>query len=317
MGANWLVGVCCALAGTVVSNFGQNLQKQSLDLFRGHLIPSYRQPRWCLGFALTFVGTIADFVALSMAAQSIIAPLTVFALISNLAFAKCMFGEVILRHHLLGTAVIVLGNTLVVVFGDHSEASYTASELVTLTGSPLFLAYMTFVCVLVAALMIARSDRIVWRCMLPGVIGAQSFLCGKIGAELLSTTLRGDNQLKTACFWATVTCLVVAIALQQRYYNGALKRFPSIRVIPLFQCIFSLCGVLGAFCLFQEYRSFSATQATVFPLGLCLVVVGVYLLCRDYSVYQQQPQTQQLESNDSIALSFSPPLPLRINNEYS
>lgn len=74
----WYVGCLISALGGIASNLGVNIQKfgflKNAQLEKHLQRPYSRQPLWLAGLALVISGSLADFAALALAAQSIIAP---------------------------------------------------------------------------------------------------------------------------------------------------------------------------------------------------------------------------------------------------
>jgi hypothetical protein len=73
----WLLGAASSVVGSVCSNFGVNIQKYAFmknqDKPQSQQVPYYKMGGWVLGLALVILGSLGDFVALGLAAQSIVA----------------------------------------------------------------------------------------------------------------------------------------------------------------------------------------------------------------------------------------------------
>ena len=89
----------------------------------------WKQKRWLMGLGLVVIGGFTDFASLSMTPQSTIAALGSMPLAANVPLAHYWLHEPVSKRDLVGTALIVLGSTLSVVFGDHSDTTYTSKDL--------------------------------------------------------------------------------------------------------------------------------------------------------------------------------------------
>lgn len=120
------------MAGSVCSNLGVNIQKYSFmqnEKLELSLRKKYWQnPSWLLGLCLVVVGSIGDFAALGLAAQSIVAPIGAVTLVANVAFAHYWLKEDLSKQDLIGTICIIVGSTLSVAFGKHTRA-YTCTHV--------------------------------------------------------------------------------------------------------------------------------------------------------------------------------------------
>lgn len=75
-------------------------------------------------------------------------------------------------------------------------------------------------------------------CALSGAFGAQSVLFGKCFAELLSTTLGGDNQMFHIFPYVALICMGATVASQLHFLAIALNYFDALYAVPVFQCFF-------------------------------------------------------------------------------
>lgn len=103
-----------------------------------------RQPLWLAGLALVILGSLGDFAALALAAQSVVAPLGSVTLVANLFFASMWLKEKLSRRDIVSTTLIILGSVVTVAFGDHTSVDYTMSDITRLFKSNLFAIYATF-----------------------------------------------------------------------------------------------------------------------------------------------------------------------------
>lgn len=88
----WIIGAILAGVGSCSSNLGVNVQKYSFvknaQLEKSQQRKYIRQPLWLLGLLLVTCGSMGDFIALSMAAQSIVAPIGSVTLVTNVLFGE-------------------------------------------------------------------------------------------------------------------------------------------------------------------------------------------------------------------------------------
>lgn len=282
----WWAGALLSMVGSIASNLGVNVQKFSFlkeekrtaaavtaGTATARPPRSYtRQPLWILGLILVISGSLFDFAALGLAAQSIVAPIGSITLVSNVLFAHFGLKERLSRRDVLGTVLILVGATLSVAFGNHAETAHTMSELRALFGRPLFIAYacvITASCsVLYAAIkklqplkqrlvhacqqyelavlasprdaaLIAQLDSSIAGlerqytpferfhpfayCALSGCLGAQSILFGKMLAEMITSSLRGQNQMDEPLTYVFLLCMFLCIFAQLHFLALGLR----------------------------------------------------------------------------------------------
>ena len=144
-GGLWLVGAILAASGSIASNLGVNMQKYSFIL--NNKLPKQkqklktRQPKWLLGMALVILGSIGDFAALSLAAQSVVAPIGSVTLVANVFFAHYWLKESLSWIELAGTGLIVSGSVLAVAFGDHGDTNYNIHDILRFFYGTTFIIY--------------------------------------------------------------------------------------------------------------------------------------------------------------------------------
>ena len=146
MSSLWILGCVASIIGSVFSNLGVNIQKHAA-LENAKLSESTRvhhcfQPIWITGFVLVIIGALADFGALSLAAQSIVAPIGSFTLVANIGFASCWLGEQLGWKDVLGTGMVIVGSVLSVAFGNHDDTSYTMEQIKEYWALPAFLGFL-------------------------------------------------------------------------------------------------------------------------------------------------------------------------------
>ena len=327
----WWIGALLAVFGSVASNLGINIQKFSFLENSKRPTSEQRiytkQPGWALGLSLVIGGSLCDFAALALAAQSIVAPIGSVTLVANMVFAQYWLGETLSRRDMLGTVLIIAGSVLTVAFGDHSDPEYQLSDFrhfFAQTAAIIYaLAVLGFCGTLYSLKFYLRpmKQRIVeinkqyeniadtaarkqlldnhaelqavkrrykpWEkahpfflCALSGALGAQSVMFGKMVSCLISTTLQGDNQLFSVFPYLFLFSMLFFIFTQIHFLALALSYFDALYCVPIFQCFFILISTVGGATFFQEFSNFSTEQAIIFPLGILVTLVGVFLLAQ-------------------------------------
>ncbi|EQC40965.1 hypothetical protein SDRG_02028 [Saprolegnia diclina VS20] len=297
------IGMC--LVGTTVSNLGLNIQKYSF-LHQERLPETQRRPyntqwRWWLGFACVGLGSIADFAALTFAAQSVITPIGAFTLVANLGFAHYWLKEPLGSTDLAGTGLIVLGATAVTIFGSHESPKYSLDELIALSTRGSMVVYAIAILGLVAFFHVVRmrSEQVLRKCGkaspeyraleklhplsyagFAGIVGAQSVMFAKSSGELIQLSLQGRNQFNRVLTYVILAGLVLTISVQTHMLALGLKNFDALYMVPVFTCFFISFSVLGGAVYFNEFQAFTLYQWICFPLGVAITVVGVILLSR-------------------------------------
>ncbi|OQS02693.1 hypothetical protein THRCLA_04950 [Thraustotheca clavata] len=301
--SNLFIGIGICLIGSTISNLGLNMQKYSF-LMQAHLPDNERKPyntqwRWWLGFFGVGVGSIADFAALTFAAQSIIMPVGAFTLVCNIFFAHFWLKEKLTRNDLWGTVWICVGAVMVTVFGAHENTRYTLNELLHLYYRWDMLVYACFIAGVLFFLysLLKNAERVLKKqgahsseyksvlkthplsyAGLAGVFGAQSVMFAKSTGELIKQSAAGDNQFDKGLTYVILFCMITTISLQTHLLSLGLKYFDALYIVPVFQCFFITFSVLGGAVYFEEFKDYNVTQYICFPLGVFITIYGVWVL---------------------------------------
>ncbi|KAJ1974770.1 hypothetical protein H4R35_003457 [Dimargaris xerosporica] len=109
----------------------------------------FLSPVWLIGLVVFIFGNVLNFVALQFAPQSLVAPLSAVALVSNVVIAPLLNKEKLTWWDLVGIAFICGGSVVVVVFSGIVETNYRLCVLISLFERPQTIAYL---CVIGAAI---------------------------------------------------------------------------------------------------------------------------------------------------------------------
>jgi len=349
----WIVGAALSIVGSIFSNLGVNVQKYSqnkeAERPKDKQRVYYKQGLWVVGIVLVVLGSLGDFWALSMAAQSIVAPIGSITLVTNVLFARFGLKEELTRMDIIGTALVIIGSVTSVAFGNHESKEYTLDELKKLYQATGFIVYIVLMVIVLVLMYIAakrlepmkselveyarRFERTLDRdfqqdnedadieqpvrsdsdedldnerllllqskdhirdlsekykpfekihpfllCALSGVFGAQSVLFAKTNAEMMDVSFRGNNQYDQFLPYLFLPAMLFFIFSQLHWMAVALKNFDALYVVPVFQCFFIIVSTLGGAVFFQEFASFSVLQAIMFPIGVIITLIGVWIL---------------------------------------
>ncbi|KAH7471057.1 hypothetical protein PRIC1_003133 [Phytophthora ramorum] len=300
----WYVGVILSIVGSVCTNMGVNLQKfsfmreakaRTVSSKRGY----FRQPLWVIGLLLVVGGSALDFVALGFLPQSLATPVGGSTMVANVVFASLFLKEKFTRSDAIGTALVLLGIIVVATFAEKESACYTVHELVALYREPLFVVYATLMgvsCILLY-LLTRRMERLlnekgrsspeykryaklhsVSYPALSGIYGAQSVLFAKSMAELMKTTIEGDNQFDMFEAYAITLSMLACVFMQIHWLAHGLQKFDAVFVVPVFQCFFISVSIFGGGVYFKEFAHMKPLALGMFSLGAMITISGVVKL---------------------------------------
>lgn len=317
----FIIGIVLTVGGCFISNLGTNLQKVSMNENSQRPVEQqrtvFKQPMWVTGCVCMIAGSIADFVALGFAPQSMLAPLATFTLVFNVFMAQYLNKETPTATNILATMIIVGGTVLVVMFGDQTTKCYKLDELVCRFADVWTITYLgiVFAFMALAAFKSVQNDRAaeergtpmherkdvaIWMAPFGGVCGGNTFLCAKAISELIKAQVRGETALFTFPGLALLVGLVAFLLMQVRFLNEALRRYDILVIVPIYQTFWILSGTMAGLIYFKEYVVIreSPLRTAMFFLGVSAALCGVAVLARGTREAENKRATLLLDQED-------------------
>lgn len=275
---SWIIGVGICLCSSVLSNVGVNLQKKfHMDCYLPSVV-------WRLGVLLVFVGSALDFMALMFADQNIIAPMGSFTLISNMIVANLMLDEKVETRDVISTLFIGLGCITSVLFADHHVSFGTVEEMYEVIEVPsYYIVSYAIIWILYTLVEFVEKERIDLRYIVIPItsafIGAQSVALGKVVAVITKFALFHDipPAQKYKIIASPYTYLItyflgVSLIAQIEMINRALKYYPTMVVVPIFQSFWIIFSVISGYFLFDKKINL------IFTFGVVFTMIGLSML---------------------------------------
>lgn len=113
-----------------------------------------------------------------------------------------------------------------------------------------------------------------------GTIGAQSMLLAKCVAEMISSTLSGENQFVFFGTYVIIGAMVATLLTQTHTLNLATMSGDTMSAYPVFQAFWISMSNISGIVFFQQSSEFTSTQWMLFPTAIVLVVVGMWLIAK-------------------------------------
>lgn len=129
----WAVGLGFAIVGYTLCGMGMNLIKlshiklssatpQRETRFNRRTGALHSNALWLFGYAINSAGGLLNTIGLRFAAQTLLAPLSSMALVSNALFATVLLGERLsFSSDALPMVLIPIGNILAVAAANHDD----------------------------------------------------------------------------------------------------------------------------------------------------------------------------------------------------
>ena len=130
----------CLIQGAMKAGYAwQNALEKMDRSFGDPPRPIYRIRTWQSGAGMYLTGNILQFLSYAFAAQSLLLALSSVQFATHLLFAWIVEGVIVPLRSILGAAVVILSNILLVVFSSKSSTLLTATGLLKLYRCCLYL----------------------------------------------------------------------------------------------------------------------------------------------------------------------------------
>ncbi len=318
------VGILLTVGGCFISNLGTNLQKVAMSANakkpESEQKSVFLMPLWVTGMVCMICGSIADFVALGFAPQSLLAPLATFTLVFNVFMAQYLNKETPTPANIVATVIILAATFCIVYFGDTETKCYQLQELICRFTDTWMVVYMitsgTFMSVafyksrqadkeadLLSIPMTERRTAALWMAPFGGMCGGNTFLFAKAVAELIKAQFRGEKGIISPISLLLVAALAANLWMQVVFLNEALRRFDILLIVPVYQTFWILSGTMAGLIYFKEYVVIrrSTFHAIMFLLGVAGAISGVALLAKGTRDTETKRQSTLLSDEEREA----------------
>jgi uncharacterized membrane protein len=307
---SWWIGIVLSILGSVGTNLGVNLQKLAINQ-RLMLAPSQRRrlshtPLWLLGLFVFLSSNVTGFFSYRYAAQSVLAGLSSLQFLSHVVFARFILKEPTDMNAYYGTALIISGCFFVVWFGKHDSRAYDLEDLIVLFGKSPFVCYcftIAFISVIASTMYTQLKQKIARR---HGVAKFEPTLASQREGQLLavlyalSSSVWGTFSVVLAKGCSMLLAQVIssfpgALMCYETYFillgltaaalywmnrlNHALKLFDVSYAFPMMQIGWILFSLLAGGIYYEEFLQWNRRDVGFFGIGICLLFVGVVLIC--------------------------------------
>ena len=292
----WWLGILLMLGSNVSGALGATLMKLSHNLVSTDMLllsDSQRIRRRRRSWVYFFLGalvcqavmtTVLPVAALSFAAQSLLSPFVASQIVFNALLSHRLLGEVLTRHDVAGTLLIVLGCAMSGIFAPKPNENYKLPDLLAFFGRAPFVVYLVLIGLLAPATYIgsrraAEGSLLLRVCAsaMPGILSGNANVFAKSAGGLVSEALHTHNwsAARKPLTWLIILAAPV-LALGNLYFlNRALARLPASHVIPIYISTLIVVSTISGGLYFNEFAAINAGAAVGLAAGVLVVVAGV------------------------------------------
>lgn len=258
---------------------------------------------WWAGMGIYGLGSMMHVTSLGFGPSALLNPMEGLTLVANALSAPVLLGERLTTVDIIGTVVIVIGITMVVIFGPHSETTNTMDELLDrfnwcsdVICDHAFVLWSVGVWgITIAAYTGAQYMEYINRrddvnmdgslkprgatflamtyTNIKGVMGGFTMLFGKIMMEALDGAYFGR--------WETYLFIFVFIAFNfgmEYWRQKALNLFSTMYAVPLMQVSLVVMSVMTGGIFFSEFNNLETLDMIMFFSGVAIICIGVAIL---------------------------------------
>jgi len=279
-----VIGLLLAVVSNIVIAGALNLQKISGLKAKDEGLDFHKSRRWWAAVILMCVGEFGNFTAYAFAPATLVAPLGAVSVVANSAISSLLGLEAFRFQDIVGTALVVCGGCVLVLFAPAGEANFSLQELESYLLGGVFLVYFGLVLSVYIMLHLYRihsSNRSgpVIDLVMTAIIGSITVLATKGFSTSLRRTIQGrENAFSSPLTYAMFVVILVTAAIQVRDINRALMRYGTSQVMPVYYVLFTLASICGSVVLYHEFAVVSGTRRLIFLAGCCITFFGVILI---------------------------------------
>jgi hypothetical protein len=140
-----VVGLLLAVVSNVIIAGALNLQKIAGLQAKDEGLEFHKSRRWWAAVVLMCVGEFGNFTAYAFAPATLVAPLGAVSVVANSVISSLLGLEAFRFQDVVGTALVVCGGCVLVLFAPSGEANFSLQELESYLLGGVFLVYIGLV----------------------------------------------------------------------------------------------------------------------------------------------------------------------------
>ena len=234
---------------------------------------------------VSFLGPLCNLLAIQYANPSILAPFSGLSLVFVIMFSGLITGEHPQRTQKVACALIVTGEVIVALFGDHSNArNMDVNEVIESYQDPAFIVLMVFMLSFIGVLLfIIRKfpttslfTKLAWGSLGGAIVGFQNFL--KDTMTVFSASQGGPLP---AIFYI-LFIMAIVIAITGIYcISASMKRYDATYASAMFVASVVIATSLMSAVHYNTFEEINGVGAVVmYLLGLAVLIYGAAILVK-------------------------------------
>ena len=286
--SNYLFGVCVSLFGHSISALGINLQRYAHTLQTN--TPLYKRQPWVWGLVCLGSCEIINFIALSLAPASVVAPLGSFSVVCSAFFGSLIFGERVGPDAVTSIIFIVIGAFITVYNGPPNSKDLSVEEFKIIIQSPKTSFYILFLLIIMILLGILGKNNPFSSIALASLSAGNTITLTKALSMFVKMSLTSENQLNSIFPYMIFIFILLSVILQLKCINKAMEKYKSFVVSAFYFVMLTTMTIINATILFGEMISLKNNTLVLFICGCLCVMIGVWILTKETSKNKEEEQ---------------------------
>ena len=291
------IGSLFSIIGQCTSGFGMNLQRYA------HLIekdkPLYKKWPFLLALLCIVLTEVFNFIALSFAPVSSIAPLGSINILASAFFGQYFFSENVKPKGVVGIVLISIGTVLTVINSQSESKEYTVEEFTALIKSPTTIAYYSVLLTIMIVIQLLCTENLYGLVIFAAISAGNSVTLVKALAVFVKISITQKNQLANLLPYLILVFVICCGILQVSKLNKAMESNKAYVVNSLYFVMFTIISISNSSFLYGELASMRFLQQFLFIVGCAVIMLGVYMLS-----YENSDAEKKENKSDSEKVPF-------------
>ncbi|OHS99051.1 NIPA-like protein 2 [Tritrichomonas foetus] len=301
-----LLGALISMIGQSCSALGMNLQRYAHTMKTS--APLIKRWPFILGVACTALTEAFNFVALSFAPVSTIAPLGSLSIIFSAIFGQLFFSENVKPKGIQGIILISCGTILTVINGPSNSKDLTVDEFQEVLKSPSKIVYFGLLVSIMVLLFIFGGNNLYMTIGLASISAGNSVTLSKALAVFVKLSITVQNQLASLLPYCVLLFIIGSVILQVNRLNKAMETHKAYVVNSLYFVMLTTMSIINSTILYGDMILLTASGMLLFFSGCLLMCVGVFLLSAEKGSNAKDDEENaafiehKIESNEKVEI---------------
>ena len=298
----YAAGVSLSIAADVIIAIGLTIEKRAhMTAQAAGKADGVGTPWFFVGIILkNVVGELGNLLAYGLAPASVVAPVGTVAVAVNAILAVKFLGEPCRARDWIALVLVAAGIVLIVVAVPEADERLSVHHLLSdhFYYAPRAYLFLLSLIPLIGFFILfveprwAKTHIVVWL-FLCGLISSVTVAAARGFASLITQVI--DDCSAESCvhgvlhppcaqtighwlFWGLLGIIALTGVWSEYYRVLATEHFENTKVLPVYQCFFTICSVLGGMLIYNEFEHVTLMQAALFAAGCALSMAGILLL---------------------------------------